>query len=111
MAKKKTTRKAAPGKKRYRRSDEELISDLKERIQELKDRQEAKKLKQSGAIKTTLTAVRYIDKALEAAAEESHGKLRHVLTDARKPIEDFLIGEGLKLPKARKPRGRRPKDA
>ncbi len=110
MAKKKTARKAAPGKTRYRRSDEELITDLKERIKELKERQEAKKLKQSVAVKATLTSVRYIDKALEAAEEESHTKLRHVLTDARKPLEEFLGAEGLKLPKARKPRGRRPKE-
>jgi len=96
------------GSKRHRRSDEELINDLKTRIKELKDRQDSRRLKESASIRSALTAVRQIDKALELAAEESNSHLRHALADARKPLEDYLQSEGLKLPKARKPRGRRP---
>ncbi|MCP3914252.1 MAG: hypothetical protein GY711_01715 [bacterium] len=110
MAKKKATKSPAPGKKRYRRSDEELIEDLKDRIKELKVRQESRRLKQSPAFKSAATAVRYIDKALEYAAEESNAKLRHALADSRKPLETFLAAEGFKLPKARLPRGRRPRE-
>jgi hypothetical protein len=108
MAKKKTKKQPAPGKKRYRRTDEELIEDLKDRIKELKVRQDSRRLKQSPAVKATVTAVRYLDKALDFAAEENNSKLRHSLADSRKPLEAFLKGEGLKLPKARLPRGRRP---
>ena len=103
MAKKK-----AASKKRKRRSDEELINDLKARIKELKGRQEARRLKESPAMRSTLSAVRWLDKALDLAADESNTHLRHALADARKPLEEYLMSEGLRLPKARKPRGRRP---
>jgi len=94
---------------RKRRSDAELISDLKNRIQELRQRQEARELKKSPAIRSTLSAVRYIDKALESAAREEIALLRHALAEARKPLESFLKTRGVRLPKARVPRGRKPK--
>ena len=113
MAKKKTTKKVtrepAPGKKRYRRSDEELIADLKKKLDEVKNRQEARKLKQSASMSAALASVRAIDRALKIAEEEGDTNLRHVLADARKPLADMLVKTGLKLPKARLPRGRRPK--
>ena len=109
MAKKKAT--TAPARKRKRRTDEELIADLKERIKDLRERQEARKLKESAAIRAATSAVRWLDKALDAAAEEDNSHLRHALADARKPLEAYLGTEGLKLPKARLPRGRRPKGA
>jgi len=103
MAKKKA-------KKRHRRTDEELIEDLKNRIAELKQRQDARRLKESPTIKATMTAVKWIDKALDLAAQENDTRLRHILADGRKPLETYLTGEGLKVPKANLPRGRRPKD-
>ncbi len=109
MAKKKAAKDvAATGKKRHRRNDEELISDLKNRIAELKHRQEARRLKESPSIRAAVSAVRHLDKGLNLAAEEGNGQLRHALADARKPLEAYLRGEGMKLPKARLPRGRRP---
>jgi len=108
MAKKKSA-KAAAGKKRYRRTDEELIADLKSKISMLKNRAEAKKLKESPAIKSAMAAVRQIDKGLKAAKEESDSRLRHALAAARKPIEDYMGEKGVKLPKADLPRGRKPK--
>jgi hypothetical protein len=104
MAKKKAS------KKRHRRSDQELISDLRGRIKDLKNRQESKRLKESATVKATITAVKWIDRALEHAAEENDTGLRHVLADSRRPLETYLTGRGLKLPKAKLPRGRRPKD-
>lgn len=111
MAKKKTSRVSGlpPGKKRKRRTDEELIGDLKTRIEALRERQEARKIKESPAMKAALTSVRWIDKALMAAEDEQDTRMRHALADARKPLEGFLVGQGLKLPRARKPRGRRPR--
>jgi len=105
MAKKKTERKTG---KRIRRNDEQLIADLKERIKELRARQDAREIKRSPAIKAALAAVRFLDKALEAAALEGSSPLRHALADSRKPLADFLTSMGVRLPKARLPRGRRP---
>ena len=105
MPKKKT------GKKRHRRSDEELIGDLKQKIKELRNRQEAKRMKESPAVKASISAIKWMDKALEAAAEEGNTHLRHALADARRPLEAHLSSEGMRLPKANLPRGRRPKGA
>ena len=109
MAKKKQARSAAGGKRRQRRSPEQMIADLQKQIEEVKARAVARELKQSAAVKHALAAVRAIDKALEAAAEEDNTPLRHVLADARKPLAEYLTAQGVRLPKARLPRGRRPK--
>jgi molecular chaperone GrpE (heat shock protein) len=113
MAKKKSSRSSnrepAPGNKRYRRTDEELISDLKKKLEEVKNRQEARKLKQSASMSATLAVVRSIDRALATAEKEGDTAVRHALADCRKPLGEFLEKNGLKLPKARLPRGRRPK--
>lgn len=111
MAKKQSQRAPAPGKQRYRRSDDELIADLKERIAQLKARADAKKLKTSPSMKRTLNVVRNIDKALEEAQDEKNNDLRRVLVDARGPLAAFLDQQGVRLPKPRGPRGRRPRGA
>lgn len=97
------------GKRRKRRSPEEMIADLQEQITELKTRAEARQLKQSAAIKAALTAVKAIDKGVEAAKKEEDAKLRHVLLDARAPLASHLEGLGMALPKMRRPKGPRPK--
>ena len=43
-----------------------------------------------------------------AAAEENNSLLRHALADARKPLAEYCETQGLRLPKPRLPRGRRP---
>ncbi len=111
MPKKKTKKKAgvsAGQGKRHRRTDHELIADLQERIKDLKQRQEARSLKSSPAIKASVTAVRYLDKALSSAQDEENNHLRHALADARRPLDSYLSSIGLKLPKVALPRGRRP---
>jgi len=108
MAKKKATRKKATARRR-RRSPEEIISDLQLQIEEVKARAEAKKLKQSAAVKSALSAVRSLDKALDLAAQEENSRLRHALADARNPLKAFFEEQGVKLPKARVPRGPRPR--
>ena len=107
MAKKKT---AASGtaKRRKRRSPEEIIADLQKKIEEVKHRQEAKKLKQSGAIRAAISAVKAIDKSVAAAEEEEDTSLRHALADAREPLVAVLTERGIQLPKTRRPKGRRP---
>lgn len=107
MAKKQTQRAPAPGKQRYRRSDDELIADLKERINQLKQRADTKKLKTSPAMKRTLTIIRNVDKALAEANEEKNNDLRRILMDARTPIAEYLGSQGVRMPKPRGPRGGR----
>ena len=101
--------KKAKAARRARRSPEEMIADLEAKIREVKNRAQAKELKQSPSVKEAMKVVRGVDKALKVAAEEGNNALRHALADARKPLAEFLEGQGLKLPKARVPRGRKPK--
>ena len=96
-------------KRRKRRSPEEIIADLQEEIQRVKDRQVARELKQSPAHKSALLAIKSIDKALESAAEEGLTPLRHVLADARKSLGAYLEERGLRLPKVNLPKGPRPR--
>jgi hypothetical protein len=98
-----------PGKKRHRRTDEELIADLKRKLDLLKDRHEARQLKESPAIRAAIAVIRAIDRAEKHAAAHHESALRHVLADCRKPLAEHLESSGLRLPKARLPRGRRPK--
>lgn len=107
MAKKKTSRKT--GTRRKRRSPEEIIADLQKQIEDVKQRARARELKKSPAVKAAMMAVRAIDKALDLAAEEENSELRHVLADARGPLRDWAEQQDIKLPKARLPRGPRPR--
>lgn len=94
---------------RQRRSAEERIQDLQAKIEALKNRAKAKELKASGANKMCLAAVRILDKAMNAARDENNTHLQHALADSRNPLESYLSNQGISLPKARRPRGPRPK--
>lgn len=106
-ATKKATKKA--GTRRPRRSPEEKIADLQAQIRDLRAKAAANELKQSEAVKKSLAAVRTLDKSMELAKAEGNSRLHHALADSRRILGDFLTGEGMKLPKARMPRGRKPK--
>jgi hypothetical protein len=112
MAKKKAARVSdgATRKKRHRRSPEEIIDDLQDEIKRLRNKAAARALKESPAIKATMAAVRTLDKGLDEAARENNGHLRHALADARRSIAGYLDKQGVKLPKARLPKGPRPKE-
>jgi len=97
-------------RKRKRRTIEELISDLEEEKKALVERLKSKELKTSAAFKAALGVIKSLDKASAAAAEEGETELRHVLTETRDVLAPFLEEKGLRLPKARRPRGPRPKD-
>lgn len=109
MAKKQSKRAPAPGKQRYRRSDDELIADLKERINQLKVRAETKKLKTSPLMKRTLTIIGNIDKAIVDATEEKNAELKRILSEVRAPLTGYLETQGVKLRKPRGTRGRKPR--
>lgn len=104
MAKKK-----ASASRRKRRSPEEMIADLQAQIESVKQRAQAREMKESPAMKRTITIMRGINKALNEAAEEKNTGLQHALADARKPIAEYMETQGLRAPKARLPRGRKPK--
>ena len=108
MANKKTKSVRA---RRRRRTDEELIQDLKARIQEVQARSRARELKKSPQLRSAVSALKALDRALDVAAEEEDTVLRHVLADARKILGAHLEEAGFDLPKANLPRGRRPKSA
>jgi cell division septum initiation protein DivIVA len=97
-----------PEKKRIRRTPEQMIADLQAEIERVKTRAAAKEMKASPAAKSALLAIRALDKGLDAAAVENNSLLRHALADARKPLAEYCETQGLRLPKPRLPRGRRP---
>lgn len=94
---------------RKRRSPEEIIADLQDQIKKVKQRAAAKEMKSSPAVKKALSAVRAIDKGMELSREEGDSLLTHAFADARRSLGEHLEKQGLKLPKARMPRGRKPK--
>ena len=69
----------------------------------------ARAIKESPAVKLTLASLRSIDKGLESAATEGNSHLRHALADARRSLSGYLEKQGIKLPKAKLPKGPRPK--
>ena len=107
--KKKGSSSAAARKRRKRRSPEEIINDLQEEIRRVRSRQTQRELQESPAHKAAISAVRSIDKALSAAADEGETALRHALADARKAVGTYLEEKGLRLPKANLPKGPRPR--
>lgn len=107
MAKKKAS--AAGESRRKRRSPEEMIADLQAQIESVKIRAQARELKESPAMKRTLMLVRGLNKAMAEAAEEKNNGLQGALKDAHRALADFLAKQGVRPPKPRKPRGRRPR--
>jgi hypothetical protein len=99
---------AAP-RTRVRRTDEQLVRDLQARIEDLQRRAQARKARQSPSVALTLKALRAVDKAIAAAEAESDTGLRHVLSDAREPLAQFLESRGVRVRKSHRPKGRRPK--
>jgi len=100
---------AVMGKKRKRRTIEELIVDLESEKTTLLERLKAKELKTSPAHKLALSAVRAIDKSSNLATEEGETELRHVLAEARDRLLPYLEQRGIRLRKTRRPRGPRSK--
>jgi hypothetical protein len=96
-------------KKRKRRTIEELIADLEAEKIALIERLKTKELKTSPAHKVALGVIKQIDKCSRLAQEEGETELRHVLAEARDKLTPYLEAKGVRLPKARRPRGMRPK--
>src|SRR5262245_6475036 len=97
------------GKKRKRRTIEELIADLETEKTTLLERLKVKELKASPAHKLARSAGRAIDRSSSLASEEGETDLRHALTEAREKLVPYLEQRGVRLRKSR--RGSRPKEA
>lgn len=95
--------------RRVRRGADELIAELQAKIRLIEARAAAKQAKKSPATNLALVVLRKLDMASVLAEQEADTSLRHVLSDARKPLATYLESQGLQLPKGRTPRGRRPK--
>lgn len=100
------TRKPKPGNSRYRRTDEELISDLQKRIDDLKTRKVARKIKADPASKEATSAFRALTKAVTKSKDSSDADLKRALSEAQRILAGYFESKGLKVPKARKPRAR-----
>ena len=111
MAKKKVTRKKPgpkPGSTRTRRSAEERLEALKQQIASIEAREKAKELKDDPAAKYAIKMARDLNRGAKLAVESKDRDLQHAVADAHQAIGDYLAGKGLKMPKPRRPRGRRP---
>ena len=97
-------------KTRIRRTPEQMIADLEAKIRDVKARAQAKDMKTSPALKKAMTALRALDKGMDLAQAEGNSLLQHALADTRKSLGDSLTKIGLKLPKPRMPRGRKPRE-
>ena len=96
-----------PGKARYRRSDDEMIADLQKQIEQLKQRKKAKEVKASPASKQATAALRALMKGVELCDGPQDAELKRVLGEAQRLVAGYFEAQGLKVPKARKPRARR----
>lgn len=111
MAKKKAARKKPgpkPGSTRNRRSAQDRIEALKSQIASIETREKAKELKDDPGVKYAVTVARTLNRGVRLAKESKDNNLQHAVADAHTAIADYLSGKGLKMPKARRPRGRRP---
>ncbi len=96
--------------KRHRRTIEEQIKDLESEKEHLIERLKARELKTSPAHKAALGVLKLIDKGLDIAADEGETGLRHALAESRRALGEYLEKKGVRLPKARLPKGPRPRE-
>lgn len=102
-------REPKPGNTRYRRSPDEMIADLKKKIEEIEKRKAAKAVKADPAAKEANAAFRALTKAVEKAKESSDADLKRALSESQRVLAEYFEAKGMKVPKARKPRARKSK--
>jgi hypothetical protein len=107
-----TTATKTPKKKRARRTHEQIIADLEAKIEAVRTRAAKKEVKASPTGKALLTAIKALDKAIEAAEAEGDTEMLRALEAGRAPLATQLVERGLRLPDAKSRRGgRRGKEA
>ena len=86
-------------KKRMRRNDEQLISDLQAKIEAIKARAARKEARGNPSVRFTIAAVKNLDKAAGATEDAVH---RKTLEEARSGLAAWLSMSGIAMPAARR---------
>ena len=100
-------RKPKPGKKRYRRTPAEMIEDLQQQIKELEKKKQAKQLKATPVGRQANTAYRALTKGIDMCEGAGDAELKRALSKSQRVLADHFESQGIKVPKARKPRARK----
>ena len=79
-----------PGRKRYRRTEAELIEDLEKKIEALKKRQGARKLRKDPSFKAAMQAARSLVKAEQLCRKADYVKLANALKAAHLSLKPHL---------------------
>lgn len=117
MAKKKAARSAKkvrrkpgpkPGSTRKHRNADDRILALKDQIASIEAREKAKELKDDPGVKYAVTIARSLNRGVKLAESNKDPALQHAAADAHQAISNYLAEKGVRMPKARRPRGRRP---
>lgn len=93
-----------PKKKRSRRTPEQIIADLEEKIARTKARAAAKEAKATPDGQGLISAIRALDRAARVATEEGNDSAVTALDSARAILAPALIEMGLRVPVPRGPR-------
>lgn len=116
MGKKKSSRKVSKKsgsnsakKTRARRSSNERIDALKAQIDAIRAREKAKEMKDDPCVQQAVILVRSLNKGSRLGQEHGDAGFQHAVADAHTALAGYLQESGLKVPKARRPRGRRAK--
>lgn len=88
-------------KKRMRRNDEQLISDLQAKIEAIKARAARKEARGNPSVRFTIAAVKSLEKAAGATEDAVH---RKALEEARSGLSAWLSMSGIAMPAARRGR-------
>ena len=97
-----------PGSTRTRRSASDRITALKNQIASIEAREKAKEMKDDPGVKYAVAIARTLNRGVKVAEQAKDTTLQHAVADAHHAIASYLSEKGLKMPKARRPRGRRP---
>jgi N-methylhydantoinase B/oxoprolinase/acetone carboxylase alpha subunit len=92
-------------KRRIRRTPEQIIADLEAKIAHVKARAVSKSAKRTESVKTTVVAIRAMDKGMRLAEEEGDTKLHQLLSKSRTTLSSYLESKGIRAPKERLPLG------
>lgn len=88
-------------KKRMRRNDEQLISDLQAKIEAIKARAARKEARGNPSVRFTIAAVKNLDKAAGSTEDAVH---RKALEEARSGLAAWLSMSGIAMPASRRGR-------
>ena len=92
-----------------KRTPEQIIQDLEQRIAHVRERASAREVRTTPTGKALLNAIRALDKAAKVAEEADNREVLAALEAARAPLSTQLVALGVRLPAADGRRGPRRK--